>query len=120
MTALLPWLIVGAAADRILVYASLYEEGGETIETLLADDPNLFTDIERHLHDVVDRHGRPLWDHTPLTWRLGTLEEVMALGARDDGENIEHIVCGHHYAPAVIKALADQCQCDRCRAMFGS
>jgi hypothetical protein len=91
--AICSWLIVGVAGDRIMVYASLYEESGETLWSLLAEDPELFGDIAKHLRGLVDHEGRQiLADGQRLSWRLGTRAEAIAVGARDDDERVEHIL----------------------------
>ena len=117
MTSICPWLGVAEDGGRILAFAGLCPEEGETLQSLQTECADTFQGIERYVRAVVDRDGRLIWDGEALTWRYGTLQEALALGARAD--NVEHIVCGFDFAPAIRNVLPDRCECDRCCALRG-
>jgi hypothetical protein len=57
MTCTCPWLVVGEAGDQILVYAGIWHEEGETLQSLQTECPDIFQDIEQYVRAVVDRDG---------------------------------------------------------------
>ena len=109
MTLPLPWLTVAEADDRIVAFAGLCHEEGETLEELQAEDPETFTSVERYVRSKVNGLGA-------FTWRYGTPAEALALGARMD--TVEHVVCGFDFAPAIRKLVPEHhCDCERCRTL---